>query len=1300
MLAWLENDMWLAIYTANGDDPTSTYNIITRQQSNFTFQKIPDPIAPFGAEKPPQHTLLRLRDWPPDLKDLLIVASTATPEIGLLSRATKSLSESGDSGPTNVFATTEIDDSRRPTLPMTESMDDSLAIGLAFDLSSKDKVYKPIPMDEELEESPDPVPGMWILTQEGILCSWWFIYEDSIKQGKPYPGLAVADASASSQISAAAPAAASTPFAAAKSSFGSSSAMPFGSTTPAAPSFGSSTQLGLKSSPWGAPSTSPHNNGSAFGSSSFGNSSTPSAPAFGKPSTPGFGQAPQLGAKSSPWGSGGASGAGSSGTSAPAFGQTGFSSFANQSSSSSLWGAAAETSAKPTEPSSSGGFAGFSQSGGFASVASNNASGSVFGSGAQTSQSSFGFNKKEDTAFPPKADGDKSSTSAFGSQPFKLGSLFQDNATPTKDESKPSGSAGASMFGSTFGSALDTTKEAAPSQQASQEVEMDADAPANQPSEPQSKPKSLFGTQDKAESTTPTSTPAAKFGSGLPSSTPDTPGTSLFGKPTPAPSSGGGIFGSASGAGSGGFFNKPKESSNLASQSGGLFSKPQESSSSTSTTGSLFGKPSEPNNSAPQPGSLFGKPKESSSAASQPGSLFGKPSEPNKSTSQPGSLFGKPKESSNLASAPAQGGLFGKPSEPSALASQPGSLFGKPKESSKLALEPETPKVKTEEPEAPLPPDTTSRLAYPLGDSSSSSAASNATAPSKASVAPPAPAIDPLATPKANKDAALRVSDTPQESYTPASPRDEARSRPLFGNTSKFAPPSDEETDSDEDASDESGTEGSGVDVAKDLSPDTNDKGSTSAFKSQAPSSFFGSKPTATQPPAGQQSAKPLFGGLGNKPALFPANADTSPRSPSPVRGAVPSRLSRAETRSVSAPGMASQLLSSRNGASRPAAATSSRREEEREETFVKQLMREKLQKEADERQLLIDNEDDQIQALLASEVVPTLTLDEFVAHTNSAPPAQESVPSQVEAVYRDVNSMIDTIGLNARAVKSFIKGHSEPQTSSPKAKSDLDDINDWVLCEVDALGRIVDREVRGDLEEGRVQDLDEKLKVCKELTKELHRLRAKREDLAKMLMVKTDPSQAQAIQSMALSAEQAAQQNELRKEFTRFSTLLGQAEEALTLLKAKIASTSKGSGRTAMPTVEAVMRTITKMTSVIERRSGDIDVLENQIRKMGLGSGSREGSPMVTPQARRSIMFSPDSTPSRNLRHSFATSMGSMGSPSRGTPPRKKLTTFTEEEKQELKGRRDRRQAVLAKLKDSVEKKGPVQVWSLEETE
>lgn len=1268
LLSWLENDMWLAIYTASGDDPTSTYNIITRQQGTFTFQRIPDPIAAFGADKPPQHSLLRLRDWPPDLKDLLIVSSTAMPDIGLLSRSTKSLSSGSDSGPTNVFATTEIDDNRRPTLPMTESMDDSTAIGLALDLSSKDKVYKPIPMDEELEESPDPVPGMWVLTHEGILCSWWLIYEDAVKQGKPYPGLVVADASVASQPTASTPAATSTPFGApARASFGSAAtSAPFGSTTPSAPSFGSSTRLGLKSSPWGAPSTSPHNNGAAFGSTSFGNTSSPSAPAFGKPSTPGFGQSSQLGTSSSPWGSGGGSaGAGSGGSAAPAFGQSGFASFANKSSTSSPWGSAPESSAKPTEPGSSGGFAGFSQQGGFASVASNNASGSVFGSGGQASENAFGFSKKEDTAFPPKAEGEKPSTGAFGSQPFKLGSLFQDSATPSNDGPKPAGSASTSLFGSNFGSALDSTKDTAP-QQASQEVEMDADAPADQPKPSESKP------QPEPQ---PESQPKAKS----PFDTQDKP-KSLFQTD-----------------------DKPKSLFQTEDKPKSLFQTDDKAKSPFQTDNTpkpLFSTGDKPNpflQAQDKPKSLFPPQDktESTTPQSTPTSKFMGSSL--NSTQTPGtSLFGKPTPSLNSG-----GGLFGAPSGSGT------SLFSQPKESSKLAPEPETPKGRPDEPEAPLPPDTTSRLAYPLGDSSSSSAASTAaaapikppTAPALAQQAPPASAADPLATPKANKDAEPRLSDTPHTSHTP-----ESIPRPTQTGALKFSESSlnEEETESDEDddISDEDGTEGSGIDVAEDLSPDTNDKSSASGLTMGSSFGFIGPKPTASQAPI--QVPKGQDGGrlFGSKPPLFPPSAtDKSPRSPSPIRGAVPSRLSRVETRSVSAPGMASQLLSSRNSIGRPAHGESRNAATDRE-AYIKHLESREAKKQAEETQPLVDTEDDQIQALLASEVTPSLTLDEFVAHTNSAPPGQESVPSQVEAVYRDVNSMIDTLGLNARSVKAFIIGHSQSKISAPKNKHDVDDEESWVLCDIDALGRVLDTEVRDDLEDGRVQELDDKLRVCKDLAKDLHRLRAKREDLAKMLMVKTDPTQIQAMQSMALSAEQAAQQNELRKEFTRFSTLLGETEEALTLLKAKIASASKGSGKTAVPTVEAVMRTITKMTSLVERRSGDVDVLENQIRKLSLGSASREGSPAVTPQARRSIMFSPESTPSRTLRHSFAASIGSVGSPSRQTPPRKRVTTFTEQEKRELKGRRERRQAVLDKLKGSVESKGPVQVWSLEDTE
>ncbi|KOS19247.1 Nucleoporin nup146 [Escovopsis weberi] len=98
----------------------------------------------------------------------------ASTEVGLLTRSKNPLaSDKPADSITGVFTTTELlDDTKRPTLPMTDSMDDSTAIGIALDLSATNKVYKPIPADDELEESPSPLPGFWILTHEGILCSW------------------------------------------------------------------------------------------------------------------------------------------------------------------------------------------------------------------------------------------------------------------------------------------------------------------------------------------------------------------------------------------------------------------------------------------------------------------------------------------------------------------------------------------------------------------------------------------------------------------------------------------------------------------------------------------------------------------------------------------------------------------------------------------------------------------------------------------------------------------------------------------------------------------------------------------------------------------------------------------------------------------------------------------------------------------------------------------------------------------------------------------------------------------------
>lgn len=254
----------------------------------------------------------------------------------------------------------------------------------------------------------------------------------------------------------------------------------------------------------------------------------------------------------------------------------------------------------------------------------------------------------------------------------------------------------------------------------------------------------------------------------------------------------------------------------------------------------------------------------------------------------------------------------------------------------------------------------------------------------------------------------------------------------------------------------------------------------------------------------------------------------------------------------------------------------------------------------------------------------------------------------------------------------------------------------------------MIEKTLARDLESGRVKDVAGKLETCNGIQKDLIRLQAKHDEIKRIIDAQRDPGQLAQARAQPLSTEQLAQQMDLRQEYTKFQLLLSEAEEGLTLLKTKIVSQATSSGRSggsAAPTVEAVMRTISKMTSMAEKRSGDIDVLEGQMRKLRFSStvsaGSREGSPF-TPQASRQsirnpgtsstygLFYTPESTRDtpRNMRDSILSNSGSfaMSSPA----PRKKLSGYTPEEKAQLRGKLAKRKEVVDKLKAAVQKSGP----------
>ena len=84
------------------------------------------------------------------------------------------------------------------------------------------------------------------------------------------------------------------------------------------------------------------------------------------------------------------------------------------------------------------------------------------------------------------------------------------------------------------------------------------------------------------------------------------------------------------------------------------------------------------------------------------------------------------------------------------------------------------------------------------------------------------------------------------------------------------------------------------------------------------------------------------------------------------------------------------------------------------------------------------------------------------------------------------------------------------------------------------------------------------------------------------------DPAQIAAVRAAPLGSEQTVQRQDIRAQLQHIQTLLSQAEEGITVLRAKLASSGggKGSGANgaqAAPTVEAVVRTIMKLTSMVE---------------------------------------------------------------------------------------------------------------------
>lgn len=1101
-ISWLENELFLVAHTTTSGDegmiPATTFRLVTRQskpQVSHIFQKLPETCSPFGMHRcPPYHFLQRLRNFPPDLSDVIVVASTASADVGLFTRADTALSRDVEPKKvTKTFTTTTIaSDTRRAQLPIAENTSDTSPIGMAIDLSSTEKVRKPLPR-EEMDESVGPLPLVMILNNEGLLTSWWMVYAESIRQGTTYPGLGAAGGFQNHAQTTKS----TSPFPTSTSqgtppvtsnALGSPPAQSnnFQSPVPtnnafsnagSNSAFGTSSALGSKPSIWGSETSAsnpPHSSGATFGQPAFGSSTQ----LGGKLGGAAFGAPGGLSSRPSPWGA------------PPAAIQPAGSTFGQPANlgmgAASTFGSTTAKNSFSTE--SLGGFANFAKKPGFAeaAAAANSNGESLFaktGAGA-----TFGSGMDTDTAFgaPPKQSGGNATSlfggNAFGGQ-FKLGSTFQGDGTASTDAPKPPAPTNDSLFGGDFASKLGETQKQ-PDPPVSEEADMGEGEGASDHE----------AMSEASEDDQASATPAEK------------PKPSLLGFQQTNPPVNGGLFGT-------------------------------QAQSKTTL------------------------------AAVQ--------------TSAPAAI---------------------PPAKPPPISTTPEDTPRKPEDSVRPSIETTSPTVKDEAqeespsgisrdiPEASLPPDPTSKDTYSPGDTSQSSASGSRLA---------------------SDDAPLPPDFMPSKAKLKA---------PEPGPEDELALPEDDDSGLDD--------EGSGVDVAQEISPITDPTrtpkitpgSSFGAPLDKTPDGVFSTKGGSKGPASTQSKPQSLFGTIDNSSNFFfppPSRTQESPRSPSPFRSHLAvDGLRPDNARSVSAPNATNKAFSGRkfgpkpsNPLAEPQPSLADLQQQEQEH-----LNAQRAKQAAEEQPDMSDHEDDLISELLNTEVEPSKELAALIVYEDyNSGESKPGIPAKIECLYRDINSMVDTLGLNARNLESFIRGHSE-LGEGDRSIADLKE-SGWCLGEIDELMG-VGNEISNQVDDGRVPDEATKLKECEDLRKDLKRLRDRRRDVLSVLSARSDQDQTEDSRYAQLPVDQASKQKELRGAFKHIQELTAEAESKVFELRTDLASrgTSNNGPATKKPTMKAVMDTIYKMTSLIQQRSGDIDVLEAKMRKLRIPSNdSRDGSPFAT---------------------------------------------------------------------------------------
>ncbi|RMZ70146.1 nuclear pore complex subunit [Pyrenophora seminiperda CCB06] len=357
--------------------------------------------------------------------------------------------------------------------------------------------------------------------------------------------------------------------------------------------------------------------------------------------------------------------------------------------------------------------------------------------------------------------------------------------------------------------------------------------------------------------------------------------------------------------------------------------------------------------------------------------------------------------------------------------------------------------------------------------------------------------------------------------------------------------------------------------------------------KSAGQQSFTGSSLFGQQSNKSIFSAKPDQSATSVRPSFQPpTNRAPSGRSISPMRSSSASRIQREPLVAPGAP-----LSSSIQGSGPPTPQ-------------------------------LEDEEDERLRAQLALPIEPTRDLEEFVAYQNytgGKSPSKTGHAAQIEMIYKDINGMVDALGWNARSLKSFTQYHEQPRPGHKIDQNVLERaqheghhgswFDEFTLCEIKAL-RSLEGELEQELDAGRLQGVLDKLTQISRLLRDKAKLLTRLNDVRREIINRKDPAKAEALRKAPLPKELADGQKALRNDYAQLLTSLRKAEDAVAVLRSRLATHNAQNGNTkTVPSMEAVKRTVLRIAELAERKNNDILVVEAQMRKVGLADSSRPSS-------------------------------------------------------------------------------------------